>query len=214
MADERDDNEDEDYGEPAVTDGPGLPDPQITAWPQRESVVFIDTSTLVRSFRFPLQVLADRGRLHIFWSAYVAAEVARVATREQVFESLKQQRASRAELTYDLEARRHVIDEAIEGLERSWDSPAAPAMARLYVRGTVPRLADRKDQAVLTAALAVGAQFLLSADRPSFDHLKRYGPLTCWHPDTFLTAYFQSDRAAYVTVCQELEKLPQTRLLP
>ena len=45
--------------------------------------------------------------------------------------------------------------------------------------------------------------------------LRGYGNLVIIkHNDTFLTAYFQSDRVAYVTVCQELATLPQTRLLP
>ena len=199
-----DDEDDDRYGEPRVSDGPDVPDPLIATWPQRADVVFVDTSTVLSAHRFPLLILARWRRLHIFWSPYVVAEVARVATREQAIQSVKRG-STRTELAADLEARRHVIDEAIEHHEAAWDSPAATAMARQYVSGRVPRLADRKDQAVLTAGLAVDAHYLLSTDRPSFGHLKRFESLVCWHPDTFLTAFFRRDREAYVAVCQEME---------
>lgn len=194
--------------------GPDVPDPLAATWPQRGDVVFVDTSAVLRAYRFPLLILARWHRLHIFWSPYVAAEVARVATREQMIQSIRGGRASQAQLEYDLEARRHVIDEAIERHEAAWDSPVATAMSQQYVRGRVPRLADRKDQAVLTASLAVDARYLLSTDQPSFKHLTRFGSVVCWHPDTFLTAFFRGDRAAYVAVCQELETLSQAKLLP
>lgn len=67
------------------------------------------------------------------------------------------------------------------------------------------------------AALAVGASFLLSLNQSDFPHGATHRSVVFWHPDTFLTAYFQSDQDAYVYVRDELTLLSDVlgaRLLP
>ena len=196
--------EDQDYEPPRLAPGsPAIPDG--VPRPLRHNRVFVDTGTIYGTdCRLPLLLLAGIGFLHVGWSPYVASEVARVSTREQALESSKRG-ADLATLRGDLETRRHEIDRVIEDHEQWWSSPS-PDELRVVYEGLAPNaVSDRKDMPVLAAALASGSTFLLSTNTRDFPHGRSHAQLVFWHPDTFLTAYFETDLDAYIFVAQELE---------
>ena len=70
-------------------------------------------------------------------------------------------------------------------------------------------LQDEKDWPVLAGAVATGCQYLLSLDQKSFPHGQGWRNVVFWHPDTFLTAFFQADAEAYVDVRLDLADIAE-----
>lgn len=174
--------------------------------PARGDTVFVDTSVIIGGddSRLPLLLLAFAEQLDICWSPYVAAEVARVATREQALETL-QRGGGLSEIRRDLETRRDAIDRVIADHERYWRAPAPDAI-RAAIREHSPLpVVDSKDHPILAAALAVEASFLLTTNSTDFPHGASHAGVTYWHPDTFLTAFFMSHPLAYEFVREEYE---------
>lgn len=151
--------------------------------------------------RAALQVCAEMGDLIVWWSPYVAAEIARVATRAHVVYALGQPVSARSAeaAAIEMESVRTTIDAAIHALEQCWSVPTPAAMqnAAAHVSEAVP---DATDSPVLAGAIATGARFLLSRDEAAFPHGGGYGRLAFWHPDTFLTTLFLSEDAVYARV--------------
>lgn len=102
---------------------------------------------------------------------------------------------------------RERIDFAISALERSWYCPSADVLQD--VMNQASPLQDEKDWPVLAGAVAAGCQYLLSLDQKSFPHGQGWRNVVFWHPDTFLTAFFQADAEAYVDVRLDLADIAQ-----
>lgn len=192
------------YPPPELAEG-SPPIPQDARLPNRGDRVFVDTSTiLTEDWRRPLLLLAGTNLLEVCWSPYVAAEVARVATREQALETLSRRGTNVGlHLKADLETRRHEIDRVIADHERRWRSPDAAQLAAVYQAHRALPIDDPADEPVLAAAIAVNAAYLLTANTKHFAHGSSYAGVTFWHPDAFLTAYFRSDPDAYEFVRDE-----------
>lgn len=197
---------DDDFPAPQLREGsPAIP--SGIRQPTRGDTVFVDTSAIIGSddSRLPLLLLSFGRQLDVCWSPYVAAEVARVATREQAFATVSRGAETRTQLSTELEVRRHEIDRVIADHERRWRSPEPDALRYVIAaHGSFP-ISDASDHPVLAAALAVDAPFLVTANSRDFPHGKSYAGVTFWYPDTFLTAYFLSHPDAYIFVRQEYE---------
>jgi predicted nucleic acid-binding protein len=188
--------------------------------------VFVDTSAVLpTSDRLPLLICAQEDALDVYWSPFIAAEVARVATRRHVEATLRQLREQLrvGETSGDvvrpvldaMENVRVAIDHVIAVHQRWWSSPDPHAVARLEADLAHEQLPDDNDRPVLACALAADCDVLLSRDREMFQHGHRFGRSVCWHPDTFLTALFQGDRQLYDLVRMQLRRLGTTaNLLP
>lgn len=116
-----------------------------------------------------------------------------------------------------MEAVRDEVDRVIAASEAAWLAPdpasLVTARASLATIGDLPD--DLKDHPVLSGAMALSCSFLLSTDRRSFAHGRAFGPVVCWHPDTFLTEYFKADLEMYKTAVEECALLtPPIKLLP
>jgi hypothetical protein len=172
----------------------------------------MDTSAAFeRNYRLPLIVCARLGFLTVYWSPYVAGEIARVATREAALATLRRLTAGQnavARVSEALQDVRRTIDGVLGLLERSWSCPQPDRLAQSSgaVAGTA--IADENDRPVLAAALATDASFLLSKDKDSFPHGGRQGEIAFWHPDTFLTTLFDDYPNEYNDVLEELQLLP------
>ena len=151
--------------------------------------------------RAALQVCAETGDLMVSWSPYVAAEVARVATRAHVASALGEPGADPplAVALAAMEGVRPRVDAAVHALELCWSvpSPAAMLEAASHPHGVFPDVADVP---ILTGAIAAGASFLLTHDQTAFPHGRGHERLAFWHPDTFLTTLFLSEPAVYARV--------------
>lgn len=105
------------------------------------------------------------------WSPYVAAELARVATREYATDALARDgRRHPVDVAQEAMANvRPVIDSAVQAFERRWRSPSPGDHAAIIER--LPRDAvDPHDVPVLAGALACRAGYLLSRDKAMFPH--------------------------------------------
>jgi len=185
--------------------------------------VFVDTSTvLFDSYRLPLLSCAQLGHLNVVWSPYVAAEVARVSTREyvrRVLRTVAAEPTSRdqiVELVNDAMNRvRQSIDSAIDALEQYWYSPDPNVRRQVETLAAGSPLEDEKDVPILAGALASGCRYLLTTDTKAFPHGVEWQNIRFWHPDTFLTAFFMNFPDGYVDVRLDLEDIVQTSpLLP
>jgi hypothetical protein len=101
-----------------------------------------------------------------------------------------------------MEAVRGTLDANVEQLEKLWMTPRADMLAGLVDFGWPTQ--DPRDAPVLRAAMAMGAEYLLSRDNAAFPHGHLVGRLEFWHPDTFLTALFQADPELYIDVRLDL----------
>lgn len=175
--------------------------------PLRGDRLFVDTGVIYGTdCRLPLLLLAGTGLLEVRWSPYVAAEVARVATREQAFETVRHDPPDLPrKLAADLERRRHEIDRVVSDHERLWGSPPHDVLREVSSALPPNVISDAKDIPILAGALACGATFLLSTNERHFPHGGSYESVVFWHPDTFLTTYFETDLEAYAFVAQELD---------
>lgn len=182
---------------------PGSPPvPPNRPRPRRNDSLFVDSNVIYGTdCRLPLLLLAGAGLLQVHWSPYVAAEVARVSTREQAFAAVSTNVRALGE---DLERRRHEIDRVIADHERYWHSPSPTDLRATYATLPPNAVPDVKDIPVLAGALATRASFLLTTNEKDMPHGRMSENVVFWHPDTFLTAYFQDDSEAYVFVRDEM----------
>lgn len=106
------------------------------------------------------------------------------------------------------------LEEQLFELERSFryaDGEAAVDPALLAA------VADPNDRPVRRAALAAGAPYLLSLDRRHLPHGTTFHGVRCWHPDTFLTLFYEQNPDAYRRAVDLVRETPTTvrrRLLP
>jgi hypothetical protein len=168
--------------------------------------VFADTNTvLYDSYRLPLLICAQHGYLKVCWSPYVASEVARVSTREYVRNELRQQQGEGNEaiakaIIDSIDRVRGSIDGVVDTLEQYWYSPDPNARQYSADVALEAPVRDAQDRPILAGALATGAEYLLTADTATFPHGVEWQGLKFWHPDTFLTAFFQTNPDSYIDV--------------
>jgi len=191
------------YGPPRLSAGsPAVPTGR--ARPLRSDRVFVDSNVIYGTdCRLPLLLLAAADLLHVHWSPYVAAEIARVATREQALTVVS---ANPAALTDELERRRREIDRVIGDHERHWHSPAPAELRAAYATLPPDAVPDPDDLPILSGAIATRSSFLVTTNTRDFPHGRVYQTVVFWHPDTFLTAYFEDDPEAYVLVRDEMPR--------
>jgi hypothetical protein len=178
--------------------------------------VFVDTSAALHSgYRLPLMICAQLQALTIYWSSYVVAELARVATRAHVrttvTKTMTQNTAFKdvlPQIDDAMEAVRGTIDATVEQLEQLWASPSPDAMVSLSDE-MLWSPSDLKDRPVFRAAIATKASYLLSTDGTAFPHGRVLEGLAFWHPDTFLTALFESEPELYRDVLLDLNDVAQ-----
>lgn len=172
--------------------------------PRRDDRLFVDTNVIYGTdCRLPLLLLGAVGLLAVHWSPYVAAEVARVATREQ---ALATARSDADTIGPELQRRRHEIDRVIRDHEIYWASPLPAALRDAYELIPPGTVDDEKDVPILAAAMATQSTFLLSTNERDFPNGGAYQHVAFWHPDTFLTAYFEDHPDAYVFVREEMQE--------
>lgn len=195
------------YGPPELSAN-SPPAPPGRPRPLSNDRVFVDSNVIYGTdCRLPLLLLAGSDLLIVHWSPYVAAEIARVATREQ---ALAVVRGNPAMLGQELETRRREIDRVIADHERHWHSPSPTdlrAVHRLLPPNAVP---DPNDLPILAGAIATKAAFLLTTNNKDFPHGQEYQGVVFWHPDTFLTAYFEDAPEAYIFVRDEMPRASAT----
>jgi predicted nucleic acid-binding protein len=197
---------------------PGRHDLRIGAG--RPVVVLVDTNVVFQfSFRKPLAASAKAGDLVVYWSAAAEAELARVARREIA------QAIERRLSVEESGARARAVAEALATLGADLDAQLAalreyfrPAPAvSLEETTTLTEIDDPDDRLHVLAARASGAAYLLTLDERHLPHGAIYAGVQCWHPDSFLTLFYQQNPDAYERAIQLIEELPDAlalRLLP
>lgn len=189
------------YDRPKLASG-SPPIPPDRPRPRRNDGVFIDSNVVYGTdCRLPLLLLAGAALLQVHWSPYVAAEVARVSTREQALAAASTDIRTLGE---ELERRRHEIDRVISDHERYWHSPSPTDFRAAYATLPPNTAPDLNDIPVLAGALATRASFVLTTNQKDMPHGRVYENVVFWYPDTFLTAYFEEDPEAYVFVRDEM----------
>jgi predicted nucleic acid-binding protein len=182
--------------------------------------VFIDTNTYFqRSYHQALDASVYAGDLDVYWSKEILKEILRVA--ERVVATATSQHV--ADLPIDqqnivmeaaLDRIRLVVGNQVEILHRYFRlAPAPPNLTALALDDVV----DPDDRLHIRSARAAGAGYFLSLDNRHLPHGATYGGVACWHPDTFLTLFYQQNPDAYDRAKRSIEDLPNAlkiRLLP
>ena len=108
------------------------------------------------------------------------------------------------------------IYNAVAVFEQLWETPPHRVVATVSQRLAAEDVADPRDREILVGAIAAECRALLSRDQAMFPNGAVLHGLEVWHPDTFLTAFFQGDRDAYQTVRLLISMLPASafRLRP
>ena len=145
--------------------------------------------------------------------------MAKVAFREHVLVALRAMPPGSppaflaATVTRTFEAVASAVDAQLTDLERFFRFAPQAAVDDAILA----EVADAADRAVLRAALAGGASYLLTLDQRHLPHGTIFGGVQCWHPDTFLTLFYQQNPDTYVWVRREIPLLSgaiNQRLLP
>lgn len=174
--------------------------------------MFVDTNVVLNEwYRLPLVICAVQGLLHVSWSPYVAAEVARVATRVYAEAQLASS-PTRDEVMAAIGRVRDEIDHAVGLQESIWHSPEPDALQAARAAAGFAPLADERDRPVLAGAMATNSTFLLSLDS-GFRHGDSFRGVAYWHPDTYLFALFNTDQDLYTVVCEEMPNQARAQLL-
>jgi predicted nucleic acid-binding protein len=160
----------------------------------------------------------DTGDLVVFWSREIQEEIRGVARREAVAAAMRPF-GSRVtdELSSAIEAALEridlLVDDQMDMLSRYFHlAPTALNSAALALED----VSDPDDRLHIRSAHAAGANYLLTLDNRHLLHGAIYAGVACWHPDTFLTLFFQQNPAAYTRTVRALKRLPSalaTRLL-
>jgi len=211
-------------GGPVAGRASPLPPPgghKLTGSPGVPTAVAIDTGVLLDSnARLPLAASARGGHLTVYWSPTIQRESAKVVYRSTVLETLRTAPAWRRSGNVRAVLRRTIgrvaadIEDQLAELER-WLT-FAPALA-IIDETLLQVVSDIADRPILRSALAAGAPFLLSLDQRHFPHGTVYHGLQGWHPDTFLTLFYQQNPTAYEYAARSVNDLPEAikrRLLP
>jgi predicted nucleic acid-binding protein len=202
--------------EPRLSHG-SPPIPEGAPPPSDGSRVFVDTSAvLAADDALPFLICAQEGDLDVAWSAFVAAEVGRVATRECALEVAREAGAADVGLLRDrLEAVRRTIDAVVAAHELAWRVPDPDLLAAAHRFVASTPVADETDRPILGAAIASRSEFIVSRDAAMFPHGMHVHGIWCWHPDTFLTALFLRRPDVYRRVrLRYADVLREGRLLP
>jgi hypothetical protein len=69
-------------------------------------------------------------------------------------------------------------------------------------------VADPDDRPHMLAAHAAGVPYLLTLDERHLPHGMIVAGVQCWHPDTFLTLFYQQNPNAYRRTRQRITTLP------
>lgn len=194
---------------------PPLGDHDLTSTPGQRPAVAVDTNTLLDgNYRLPLAASARGGDLVVYRSPSIVRECVKVIYRETMRTALRGIDSRRVEL-------RPLFDRTAADLESQlFDLEAIfryPAGLHDIDQSALASVSDPTDRHVLRTALAAQAPFLLSLDRRQFPHGSLLQGVRCWHPDSFLTLFYQQNPASYARARQRLDALPTSirrRLLP
>lgn len=204
-----------------TTPAPPSGDHDLTIITDVPSAVVVDTNTLLDgSYLAPLSVSARYRDLAVFWSSAIARQMVKVVYRGNVLAALRRPTADDAGRSM-ASTLRAVFDRIAEGLDdqlaelertfRSATNLDAVEEALLDV------LSDVGDRPVLRTALAAEAPYLLSLDQRHFPHGAVFYGVQCWHPDSFLTLFYQQNPAAHERAADGVRRVPASirrRLLP
>jgi predicted nucleic acid-binding protein len=182
--------------------------------------VFIDTNVFFQwIYRAPLAASAREGDLLVFWSPAIQAEITRVSERETTAA------ATRRAQILPPEERQPAIDATLAhvnaelraqfaALEPFFQVVATPVMADAI---DLTDLSDPDDRHHILAARAAGAPFFLTLDQLHLPYGSIFAGVQCWHPDTFLTLFYQQNPDAYTRARRSIGRLPAAltrRILP
>jgi predicted nucleic acid-binding protein len=214
----------EPVGGPVAGRGSPPPPPgryDLRSRPDSPVTVVIDTGVLFDgNTRLPLVASARGGHLVVYWSPSIQREMAKVAYRAAILAAFRTASPELAE--GEIRALLwQVFDRIAADIERQcaeldlWFKSASEltTVDEALLRD-VPDIADRP---VLRTALAARAPYLLSLDQRHFPHGTVYHGVQCWHPDAFLTLFYQQNPAAYEYAARSVNGLPESikrRLLP
>lgn len=202
---------------------PGSPpppgDPVRTAGADGLLGIVIDTSVFLSiTYLRPLLVSASVGDLAVYWSPPIQREIAKVVVREVILRVLRD--ASGSSPADAIPAVRRAVNSVSVALEDQLAE--AERVFRLVTDlssirdADVEVIADPADRMVLRTALASGAQYILSLDNRHLPHGTVFHGVECWHPDTYLTTFYQQNPEAYRRATRGARTLPAAirRLLP
>ena len=183
--------------------------------------VVADTNTLLDwYYRAPLFASATAGDLAVHSSSVIARQMAKVVYRANVLAAIRSPRSG--DLGRSIEAiLREVfdriaegLDDQLSGLERTFRSVTNLDAVEDPLLDV---LADAGDRLVLRTALAAGVPYLLSLDQRHLPHGAVFHGVQCWHPDSFLTLFYQQNPDAYERAVSRVQSAPASirrRLLP
>jgi hypothetical protein len=99
------------------------------------------------------------------------------------------------------------LDATVAQLEQYWHvaPPNAAEAGASEVRNIT--INDVGALSVLAGAIATQARYLLTTNQEVFPNGLGWKAIAFWHPDTFLTAFFETCPDAYEDVCLDLADL-------
>jgi predicted nucleic acid-binding protein len=180
--------------------------------------VVIDTSAYLQvDLLRPLLVCAARGFLRVAWSTSIQREIEKVVYREGVARLVRDQRLEQTALATlvraEIDRLAAELEQQFRVVERSF---VLVSTIESVDSALLTAVIDPADRPVLATAIAAGAHILLSLDQRHLPHGTVFQGVECWHPDTFLTLFFQQNPDVYDQVSQVVSSVRPTirRLLP
>ena len=175
--------------------------------------VFVDTSTLFQiTYRLELAASAQAGDLAVYWSIRIQDEVARVAERTTKIAVARRARGLPPERRFaEVEAALDRMQADVRALVTAMEQFFRLASVETEDhRNEVGALSGPDDRVHILSAQAANVPYLLTLDQRHLPHGILVGRVQCWHPDTFLTLFYQQNRDAYDRAKQAIKKLPDT----
>lgn len=177
--------------------------------------VAVDTNTILDGYyREPLRASAVAGDLVVSWSPSIVRELVKVVYREGTMSALAGGAPSSAALRLLFNRIAFELEDQLFELEHSFRFAVGEATVEPTLLDAVT---DPDDRPILRAALAAGVSYPLSLDRRHLPHGTVFHGVRCWHPDTFLTLFYEQNPDAYdraIDLVRETPASVRRRLLP
>jgi hypothetical protein len=161
---------------------------------------------------------ATVGDVAVLWSPPLQREIAKVVYREGVLRLLRETKASSPggavpEVRLAFNSLGEQIEAQLAQVERAFR--LVPDVSGIE-QSLVEAIKDPADRMALRTALIGGARHILSLDERHLPHDVVFHGVRCWHPDTFLTIFYQQNPDANRRASAGVRMLPAAvrRLLP
>lgn len=200
---------------PIVRASHGTPPPpagihDLRANHENPFAVAIDANVfLQKRSLLPLLGSAQQGGIRVVWSPSVMREVCEVVYRSGIDGAVQNTKSTngldlRRRLRSEFSIRAEHLESQIRDAERTLRYISVNVSDEI----PVDTVRDPNDWHLVHLSKRAKARILLSLDQRHLPHGLVVDGVQCWHPDTFLTLFFQQNPEVYQSAVQFVRKYP------